>query len=87
MKNITISVGDDLYRLARIKAAERSTTVTQLLREYMQRLTERNAIESEFNRLEREEQELREELRKQRISLSSEQNLTRDELHSRHAIH
>jgi hypothetical protein len=38
MPNITISVADDLYRRARIAAAERETTVTGMLREYLERL-------------------------------------------------
>ena len=35
MRNITISVADDLYRRARIAAAERDTTVTAMLREFL----------------------------------------------------
>ena len=35
MKNITLSVDDDTYRLARIAAAERDTTVSALVRAYL----------------------------------------------------
>ena len=42
--------------------------------------------ESEFQRLAREEEELREELRAKRLSLNPAHNLSRDELHSRDAI-
>jgi hypothetical protein len=38
MPNITITVANDLYRRARIAAAERDTTVTAMLREYLERL-------------------------------------------------
>lgn len=38
MPNITITVADDLYRRARIAAAERETTVTAMLREYLEHL-------------------------------------------------
>ena len=35
MKNITVSVTDDLYRQARICAAQRDTTVTELVRSFL----------------------------------------------------
>lgn len=86
MKNITISVDDELYRLARIKAAEQSTSISALFKAFIIRLTSGETEESEFQRLEREEQELRAELRARRLSLNPAHNLTRDELHSRHAL-
>jgi plasmid stability protein len=51
MKNITVSVPDDIYRKARIKAAERETSVSAEVRRF---LTEFAEEESEFDRLERE---------------------------------
>jgi hypothetical protein len=86
MKNITISVDEELYRLARVKAAEQSTSISALFRSFLIRFTGREAAESEFQRLEREEQELREELRASRLSLNPAHNLSREELHSRHAL-
>lgn len=86
MKNITISVDDELYRLARIKAAEQSTSVSALFKAFLIRLTGGEAAESEFQRLEREEQELRAELQTRRLSLNPAHNLSREELHSRHAF-
>lgn len=35
MKNITLSVDEDTYRQARIAAAERNTTVSALVRDYL----------------------------------------------------
>ncbi len=35
MKNITLSVDEETYRLARIAAAERNTTVSALVRDYL----------------------------------------------------
>jgi len=35
MKNITLSVDEDTYRFARIAAAERNTTVSALVRDYL----------------------------------------------------
>ncbi len=39
MKNITISMDDELYRLARIKAAEQSTSISALCKAFIIRLT------------------------------------------------
>ena len=35
MKNITVSVDDEIYRRARIKAAERDTSVSALVRQFL----------------------------------------------------
>ena len=86
MKNITISVDDELYRLARIKAAEQSTSISALFKAYIVQLTGSDVAETEFQRLEREERELREELRTRQLSLNPAHNLSREELHSRHAL-
>ena len=86
MKNITISVDDELYRQARIKAAERSTSLSALFKAYLVQLTVDEGVETEFQRLQREEEELRAELRARRISLNPAHNLSREELHSRHAL-
>jgi predicted CopG family antitoxin len=86
MKNITISVDDELYRLARIKAAEQSTSISALFKAYIVQLTGSDVAETEFQRLEREEKELREELRTRQLSLNPAHNLSREELHSRHAL-
>lgn len=44
MKNITLSVDDETYRLARIKAAEQDTTVSALVRNYLNALSRRGAL-------------------------------------------
>ena len=87
MKNITISLDDELFRQARIKAAEQSTSISALFNAFIIRLTNSDGAESEFQRLQREEEELRAEMRSRRISLNPAHNLSRDELHTRHAIH
>jgi hypothetical protein len=86
MKNITISIDDDLYRQARMKAAEQSTSISALFRSFLIRLTADESAENEFQRLAREEQELRAELRTRRLGLKPEHSLSRDELHDRHAL-
>lgn len=86
MKNITIAVDDELYQRARVKAAEQSTSISAMFKSFLIQLTGTEGKETEFQRLHREEQELREELRSRRLSLNPAQNLSRDELHDRHAL-
>ena len=50
MKNITVSLPDDVYRHARIKAAERDTSVSALVKTF---LIELGAEESDFERRKR----------------------------------
>lgn len=86
MKNITISIDDELYRAARIKAAEQATSISGLFKSFLIRLTTGEGAETEFQRLAREEEELRAELRIRRLCLSPAHNLTRAELHERDAL-
>jgi hypothetical protein len=76
MKNITVSVDDDTYRRARIKAAERGTSVSALVRQFLIDLA---SDESEFDRLLRQEQRLRAQI----TGFSASDNLPRDELYDR----
>jgi plasmid stability protein len=76
MKNITVSVDDETYRRARIKAAERDTSVSALVRQF---LTELASEESEYERLLRQEQSLRAQI----TNFSASENVPRDELYDR----
>lgn len=77
MKNITVTVDDETYRAARVKAAEMDTSVSALVKKY---LTELAAGESEFERLKREERELRKLVP---AGFSAADNLPRDQLYVR----
>jgi len=77
MKNITVSVDDETYRRARIKAAERDTSVSALVRDYLAGLARE---ESAFERLKREEKELRKQIPP---GLSAADRLPRDDLYDR----
>jgi plasmid stability protein len=76
MKNITVSLDDETYRRARIKAAEANTSVSALVKQY---LTQLAAGESRFERLMR----LEEETRAQISNFRAGDRLTRDEVHAR----
>lgn len=39
MKNITVSIDDDLYERSRVIAAEKKTTVTGIVRDYLRELS------------------------------------------------
>ncbi len=45
MPNITLSVDDDIIRKVRKIAIDRNTTLTQMVREYLCSVAERDAIE------------------------------------------
>ena len=76
MKNITVSLDDDTYRRARIIAAQRDTSVSALVKRFLSELA---AGETEFERLRRQEQELRKRI----TNFSGSDRLPRDELYDR----
>ena len=76
MKNITVSVPDDVYRRARIRAAERGTSVSALVSEHLRSLSEQ---ETEFSRLEAQQRQVQSEIDRFR----ARDRLDRDELHDR----
>jgi hypothetical protein len=76
MKNITVSLDDDIYRRARMIAAQRDTSVSALVKAYLGSLA---AGESDFERLAREEIELRKRIK----DFSAADRLPRDELYVR----
>lgn len=76
MKNITVSVPDDVYRIARIRAAELGKSVSALVSEYLSSLSERDA---EFARLEAKQRRIQGEIR----AFRAKDRLSREELHDR----
>ena len=76
MKNLTVSLDDETYRRARMIAAQRDTSVSALVKRFLIELT---SGETEFERLKREEAELR----KQITNFSASDRLSRDELYDR----
>lgn len=76
MKNVTLSIDDETYRLARIAAAERDTTVSAMVREYLRQVATRKSAEANSS------ESLFEALDKAR-DFSAGKRLTRDEAHDR----
>ena len=78
MKNITVSLDDETYRRARVRAAELDTSVSALVRQFLAQMA---SGESETARLKREERALRDTI----DSFRASDRLSRDEVHDRSA--
>ena len=76
MKNITVTLDDETYRKARIRAAELDTSVSAIVRKY---LTEFAESESRFERLKKQEEALLAKIEK----FTAEDLLPREALHDR----
>jgi plasmid stability protein len=76
VKNITLSVPDDVYRAARIRAAERGTSVSAIVADYLRSLGGENAT---FARLEAQQHAIQREI----VRFRAGDRLDRDEVHAR----
>ena len=76
MKNITVSIPDDVYREARIRAAERGSSVSVLVAEYLRSLSGEAA---RFSRLEAQQKQVQDEIEHFR----GRDRLDRHEVHDR----
>ena len=76
VKNLTVSLPDDVYRNARVVAARRDTSVSALVVAYLQGLSDRM---DEFGRLEALQHEIQAEIGQFRAA----DRLGRDEVHDR----
>lgn len=79
VKNITVSVPDDVYRGARISAAEQGTSVSALVADHLRSLADAS---SRFERLEAQQEEVIAQI----TSFRAADRVSRDELHARHAL-
>lgn len=79
MKNITVSVDEELYRRARIRAAELDTSVSAVVRELLAQFA------GEETELERRKRLQRETLASIKTFRAGDR-LTRDEVHDRDAL-
>ena len=76
MRNITVTVDDNTYKRARIAAAERDTSLSALVKAYLEQLA---SIETETERLKRQEREIRSRIE----AFTASDKLSREDLHSR----
>jgi hypothetical protein len=83
VKNITVSVDDETYHRARVKAAELRTSVSAMVKKMLIGVA---GEETDFERLHREERELRRRLSSRAVPFRASDRLSREEVHERHAI-
>jgi plasmid stability protein len=76
MKNITVAVPEEVYRRARVRAAEQGRSVSALVAEFLRTLVEDNA---EFARLEAMQKRVMAEI----MNFDGSDRLSRDDLHDR----
>lgn len=79
VKNITVSIPEEVYRQARIKAAERDTSVSAMVREF---LHSQSGDESDFERRRR----LQTEVLASIGSFRASDRMSRDLSHERDAL-
>ena len=83
MANITVSVPDEVYDAARIKAAEARTSVSALVREYLIRIV---AQGSELRRLVDLQEEILDGIQAGASDISASKRMTRVAVHDRDAL-
>ena len=76
MRNITVAVDDETYKRARVAAAERDTSVSALVKAFLEQLA---SHETEIERLKRQEREIRSQI----AAFTAGDRLSREDLHSR----
>lgn len=76
MRNITVAVPDEVYRRARIRAAERGRSLSALVGEYLKNLSDPGA---EFARLEAIQHDVQREI----TSFRGDDRVPRHEVHDR----
>jgi plasmid stability protein len=81
VKNITLSVPDEVYRAARIRAAERGTSVSALVARYLEELSADPGTDDSRSELMR----AIEKIRRSNPGFSAKENVPRDELYDRGA--
>ena len=87
MRNITLSIDEETYRLARIKAAEAGTSVSALVRDYLADLVvEGRVTETRFERLARLQEQIHADIDTRGGGLRMIDNLPREALYDRDAF-
>ena len=88
MKVISVAVDDETHRLARIKAAQKGTSMSAMLRDYLLQILEegdRPPEETEPQRRTRMLDEVMARFEAEGVGLSASERLSREELYDRHA--
>ena len=79
MRNVTVSLKDEVYRRARVKAAELDTSLSALVRDFLISLGEE---ETDFEKRKR----LQDEVLSSIVAFRANDRMSRDEAHDRRAL-
>ena len=79
VRNVTVSLDDETYRRARVKAAERDTSLSALVRDFLISLGDE---ETDFERRKR----LQDEVLRSIVAFRANDRLSRDAAHDRRAL-
>ena len=79
MRNITVALPDDVYKRARVRAAERDTSVSALVRQFLESLGDE---ESDFDRRKRLQREVIASIK----SFRAGDRVSREQIHQRDAL-
>ena len=86
MKRITVSLDDETHRLAKVKAAEKGTSVSALVRDYLTRLANGEPAAAGKGKPKKTLSEVVADIRARGGRIRSADNLPREELYDRNAI-
>lgn len=84
MKQFTLNLDDTLFESAETKARQAGTSLASVVVNFVKQFSGSGV--PEFDRLEKQEESLRQGLRARGAAFSGSDRLTRDELHERHAV-
>ena len=83
MKNITVSVGDNIYHRARVRAAEQRTSVSAIVRRILSDVASEETGEERLRRL---EEETVKSIDAREAAFRAGDRLSREEVHKRDAV-
>ena len=84
MKQFTLNLDDTTFGSAETKARQAGTSLTSVVVNFLKQFS--GGGDSEFDRLEKQEESLRQRMHARGTVFSGGDRLTRDELHERHAV-
>ena len=84
MKQFTLDLDDATLDSAETKARQSGTSLASVVVNFLRQFS--GGGDSEFDRLEKQEESLRQQMRARGTVFAGGERLTRDELHERHAV-
>lgn len=86
MKNITLSLNDEIYYRSRVRAAELGVSLSALVRSFLVDLVQGNLHEDTYTKLKRLQDKTLIAIKKREAGLAGIDNLDREALYDRNAL-